>query len=150
MTKVECMQKTASYARIYIVSLIAVLITGCSYHRPSAVLTPPHEGHEQTQEKVSVRIKPLRDFECSHYFDNRLVSRGIQPVQLYIQNESEHYYVLDGREISLPIMGKRDIGAVYKKYCSTKLCLGICYDCILMEGVFTGLYYRYVVLCAGK
>ena len=35
--------------------------------------------------------------------------------QVYIQNNSDQYYVLDGQNISLPIMGKRDIGAVLYK-----------------------------------
>lgn len=92
-----------------------VLLAGCGYHRPQAVLTPPTEGQEQTIKDVLVRLKPLRDFECSYYFDNRLVSRGIQPIQLYIQNDSDRYYVLDGKEIALDLMGKRDVGAVLYK-----------------------------------
>jgi hypothetical protein len=79
------------------------------------VLAPPTEGQEKTIEKVLLRIKPLRDFECAYYFDNRLVSRGIQPIQLSIQNESEKYYVLNGQDISLPLLGKRDVGAVLYK-----------------------------------
>jgi hypothetical protein len=79
------------------------------------VLTPPTEGQEQTIKKVLVRTKLLRDFECSYYFDNRLVSHNIQPIQLYIQNDSDVYYVLNASDISLPLLGKRDVGAVLYK-----------------------------------
>ncbi|MDQ5890515.1 MAG: hypothetical protein QG604_389 [Candidatus Dependentiae bacterium] len=92
-----------------------VLLTGCGYHRPQAVLTPPTEGQDQTIKDVLVRIKPLRDFECSYYFDNRLVSRGIQPIQLFVQNDTDRYYVLDGKDITLDMLGKRDVGAVLYK-----------------------------------
>ncbi len=106
------MNKTMSFM-VLVTGII--LSTGCGYHRPQAVLTPPTEGQEKTIEKVLVRIKPLRDFECSYYFDNRLVSRGIQPIQMSIQNDSEKYYVLNGQDISLPLLGKRDAGAVLYK-----------------------------------
>ena len=113
--KVEFMENLAGQTRVYLACLVSVVLSGCSYHRPSAVLRPPHEGHESVQQKVRVRIKPLRDFECSHYFDNRLVTRGIQPIQLYLENDSEQYYVLNAQTISLPIMGKRDVGSVLYK-----------------------------------
>lgn len=112
--KVECMKKTAVQTRVYLACLVSVMLTGC-YHAPSAVLRPPHEGYESVQSQVRVRIKPLRDFECSHYFDNRLVTRGIQPIQLYVENDSDKYYTLDAQTISLPVMGKRDVGAVLYK-----------------------------------
>lgn len=109
------MDKTSRFRLAVLPILAALFMSGCSYHRPLAVLTPPHEGHEQIVENVSIRVKPLRDFECSHYFDNRLVSRGIQPIQVYVQNETDQYYVLDGQNVSLPLMGKRDVGAVLYK-----------------------------------
>lgn len=95
--------------------MLLTFLGACGYHRPQAVLSPPTEGQSQTQKEVLVRIKPLRDFECSYYFDNRLVSRGVQPLQLYIQNDSDRYYVLSGSDISLPLLGKRDVGSrLYK------------------------------------
>ena len=110
--KVESMNKPTSFM-VLVTGII--VFSGCGYHRPQAVLSPPTEGQEKIIEKVLMRIKPLRDFECSYYFDNRLVSRGIQPIQLCIQNNSEKYYVLNGEDISLPLMGKRDVGAVLYK-----------------------------------
>ncbi len=112
MMKVESMHKAINFT---VVLTGIVLLAGCGYHRPQAVLTPPNEGQDQTIKNVLVRLKPLRDFECSYYFDNRLVSRGIQPIQLYIQNDSDSYYVLDAKDISLDIMGKRDAGSVLYK-----------------------------------
>ena len=95
--------------------MLLTLLGGCGYHRPQAVLAPPTEGQSQTQKNVLVRIKPLRDFECSYYFDNRLVSRGVQPLQLYIQNDSDRYYVLSASDISIALLGKRDVGSrLYK------------------------------------
>lgn len=142
------MQKQALTARIYLGCVIALFLTGCSYHRPTAVLSPPHEGHEQTQSKVSVRIKPLRDFECSHYFDNRLVMRGIQPIQLYIQNDTDNYYVLDGQNISLPLMGKRDVGAVlYKNMVGRSLTWLFCSVAFLYQ-VFLPILVVDLLFCA--
>jgi len=92
-----------------------MLLVGCGYHRPKAVLPPPTEGQSQTISGVLMRVKPLRDFECSYYFDNRLVSRGIQPLQLYINNDTDSYFVLDGKDISLPLMGRRDVGGKFYK-----------------------------------
>ena len=90
-------------------------LSGCGYYRPQSVLTPPTEGQDQTIKEVLVRTKLLRDFECSYYFDNRLVSRNIQPIQLYLQNDSDLYYVLNAADISLPLLGKRDVGSVLYK-----------------------------------
>jgi hypothetical protein len=106
------MTKTMSFL---LLSAGIICLAGCGYYRPQAVLTPPTEGQEQTIKKVLVRTKLLRDFECSYYFDNRLVSHNIQPIQLYIQNDSDVYYVLNASDISLPLLGKRDVGAVLYK-----------------------------------
>lgn len=117
------MAQTSNIRLFFLPVIAAFFMTGCSYHRPLAVLAPPHEGHEQIVDNVSIRVKPLRDFECSHYFDNRLVSRGIQPIQVYIQNDTDQYYVLDGQNISLPVMGKRDVGAVLYKNIMARSCV---------------------------
>jgi len=103
--------RKAAHFTVFLTGLM--LLSGCGYHKPQAVLAPPTEGQDQTTGKVMMRVKPLRDFECSYYFDNRLISRGIQPLQLYIQNDSDTYYVLSGSDISLPILGKREVGAVF-------------------------------------
>lgn len=94
-----------------------IFFTGCGggYYKPQAVISPPTEGQEETQARVMVRVKPLRDFECSYYFDNRLVSRGIQPIQLFVENDSDSYYVLDAEDISFELLGKKDVGAVLYK-----------------------------------
>ena len=106
------------HARIFRYAFCLVTLVGCAfkgYHNPTVVLLPPHEGQEVTIDKVSIRIKPLRDFECAHFFDNRLVSRGVQPIQVYVQNNTETFYVLNGENISLPLLGKRSVGAVLYK-----------------------------------
>jgi len=100
----------------YFLGYIIVTITGCGYYRPTTMLRPPHEGLKQEIESVSICLKPLRDFECAHYFDHRLVSRArVQPLQVYIQNNSDKYYVLQGSHISVPILGKRSVGAILYK-----------------------------------
>jgi hypothetical protein len=108
--KVEDMEKGTFFTALFLV----FAISGC-YHRPQAVLTIPHEGQEQTQESVLVRCKTLADHECYHYFDNRILEHGVQPLQLYIQNDSDKYFVFTGKDISLPIMGKGDVGAMLYK-----------------------------------
>lgn len=79
------------------------------------MLRIPQEGQEKKISDVLVRIKVLRDFECAHYFDNRLVSQGLQPIQMYIQNDTDHFYILDGSNISVPLVGKRGVGAYLYK-----------------------------------
>ncbi|MGD1997560.1 MAG: hypothetical protein PVJ92_01455 [Candidatus Dependentiae bacterium] len=105
-------------SRLFGFIFLLLMTAGCSfkgYHNPTVVLLPPHEGQEVTIDDVSVRVKPLRDFECAHYFDNRMVSKGVQPIQVYIQNNTNTFYVLDGENVSLPLLGRRRVGAVLYK-----------------------------------
>lgn len=104
--------------RMFSLLFFLAVSVGCSfkgYHNPTVVLLPPHEGQELTIDDVSVRVKPLRDFECAHYFDNRMVSKGVQPIQIYIQNNTNTFYVLDGENVSLSLLGRRRVGAVLYK-----------------------------------
>lgn len=107
------MGKTKGVA-LFILSSIILGLSGC-YYRQTALLHPPHEGQDLSQKDISIRIKPLRDFECTHYFDSRLVTKGVQPIQVYIQNDSKKVLVLDATKLSAPLLGKHGIGAkMYK------------------------------------
>lgn len=103
----------------FFVFMAVVLLGGCSpfkgYYNPSVMLLPPHEGQEITNGNVSIRAKALRDFECAGFFDNRMIDKDVQPIQIYIQNNSDTFYVLDGASISVPLLGKRRVGAVLYK-----------------------------------
>jgi len=93
---------------------LVLFSSGC-YYRQLSLLHPPREGRDLSQKDVTVRIKELRDFECAHFFDSRLVTKGLQPIQIYIQNDSSKVFVLDATKLSVPLVGRRGVSAkVYK------------------------------------
>ncbi len=100
----------AKYRGVFFIPLFALFSQGCFLQHRDIVLVPPFEGAQKTVNDVSVRVRLLRDFECVSYFGKRLVSKGLQPIQLYIQNASNIEYTLNGEDIDLPLCGKRTVG----------------------------------------
>ena len=81
-----------------------ILITcffGCAKYNPKPLRAP--SGIIKQKEDLEVSKKIFSEKDCKSFFDRKLIERGYQPIQLYIKNNSDQVYVLNTKDITLPI-----------------------------------------------
>lgn len=83
--------------------LILVFLCGCASYKASPlnslssdiIQTFPAEG------SVVITAKAFNKADCKRYLDRDVISKGYQPIQLYIQNDSEKDYIFSLNRVSL-------------------------------------------------
>src|SRR5579885_1261634 len=86
-----------------LVSLPVFLFTGCASYNaaPLSHLTPDMiQSSPSKSEEVVIVAKAFDKADCKKYLDRDVLEKGYQPIQLYIQNNSEKKYVFSLNRIS--------------------------------------------------
>lgn len=90
----------------FFVILLAVSFTSCARYNASALSSvspewirdiPPSDG-------LIVAAKTFSKSECKRYLDRDVISKGFQPVQLYIENVSEKTYLFSTKRVNLTLV----------------------------------------------
>jgi hypothetical protein len=81
------------------------LFTGCASYNAISLNEPSLQEtllstNAQT-EKISIVAKRFNKTDCQRYLDRDVISKGYQPIQLYIQNNSKSNYVFSLHRVSL-------------------------------------------------
>jgi hypothetical protein len=78
---------------------LTVLTAGCASYKaaPLNALSTPNPAQD-----VTVTAKAFNVCDCERYLDRNILSAGYQPVQLYIENNSDADYVFSLSRFSLP------------------------------------------------
>ncbi len=82
-------------------SFLIISFSGCAKYKPHALLEPTGNYIEKDNVKASTAL--LTDKDCKYYFSKEIIKAGFQPVQIYIENNSNERLVLDALNINLPI-----------------------------------------------
>lgn len=85
---------------IPIISIITFVVKKPETYHPHIVPTLIHEHPFLAHESLTIETKAYTADESRLYLDRNLLSRGFQPIQVTIQNNSPHTWIVDG--ISLP------------------------------------------------
>ena len=93
-------QKNSYFSTILAVVLF-VLISGCAKYSPKPLRIP--SGVVKQNGDIEVSKKIFSEADSKRFFDRKLIARGYQPIQLYIKNNSDKIYVLNSRDIALPL-----------------------------------------------
>jgi hypothetical protein len=89
--------------------LFTIFLSGCARYNPKP-LTKPDGTMDQIEERnIKIIKKELAERDNRKFFDRKLIARGYQPIQLYIQNNSNHILTLDSDNISLPLETEKDV-----------------------------------------
>lgn len=95
-----------SKKRIYLVPSILLLlsVTSCASYSASPLCNPsPDLIHTATGNDGIIAVsKTFSKEDCNRFLDRDVISEGYQPVQLYIQNDSNKSYIFSLNRISLP------------------------------------------------
>lgn len=87
--------------------MVLFLIGGCAKYRPHHLKQPADFVIEQ--ENVVLKAELLSNEDCYYYFSRRAVSKGYQPVQLSVRNNSSQTYILNAENIDLPIASRETV-----------------------------------------
>jgi hypothetical protein len=97
--------KIKAFPRIAIVSAL-VLLSGCASYRASSLDSLSgamiQSSSSKTNEQIMVSAKAFDPMDCKHYLGRNVLREGYQPVQLFIQNNSDKNYIVSLDRLSLP------------------------------------------------
>jgi hypothetical protein len=106
--------KTKLFPVIVISSTVALLLSGCASYHAASLNGLSSEVFTQSSTSASkagivIAAKALNKLECKRYFDRDVLKKGYQPVQLYIQNNSDMSYSFSLNRISLPCARSEEV-----------------------------------------
>lgn len=88
-------------------SALALLLsfTSCASYRASPLFIPFPDLIQPVSrgEKISIVSKAFTRNDCNIFLDRDVIAEGYQPIQIYIQNDSDRNYIFSLNRITLPI-----------------------------------------------
>lgn len=90
------------------VVLSVFVFTGCASYNAIALshLTPQITSNSRS---VAISSKAFTKADCKKYLDRDVISKGYQPVQIYLQNDTDHSYIFSPNRISLPCASAEEV-----------------------------------------
>lgn len=101
---------------------LAALLTGCASYQASALNTLSSDvvqtkTTEGKKHEVAIAAKAFNKADCKRYLDRDVISEGYQPVQLYIENDSDNSYAFSLNRIDVPVADYEEVA--HKVHTST-------------------------------
>jgi hypothetical protein len=84
-------------------------LLGCAKYKPHSFTKPVGPVVEKDDVKVVAQL--LSEADCTHYFSRRMLKKGYQPVQIYIQNKSDQSFVFDTATINMPVENRDHVAS---------------------------------------
>lgn len=90
---------------------IALGLTSCASYSASPLCNPSADLIQiaERNEGISVVSKTFTRSDCDRFLDRDVLAEGYQPIQLYIQNDSDKNYVFSLNRITLPIARPEEV-----------------------------------------
>jgi hypothetical protein len=90
-------------AKQFKISLLAltILLTGCASYNSQPLANAIFETADSKQDVVAM-AKTFDKADCKRYLDRDVIAEGYQPVQLYIQNNSDKNYIFSLNRMTIP------------------------------------------------
>ena len=90
--------------------LVSVLIlASCASYNASPLYDLGLLQTSAKEEEISIVSKTFTKADCKKFFDRNVIAKGYQPIQLYIQNNSNHSYSFSLNRISLPVAKSEEV-----------------------------------------
>jgi len=89
---------------------IATLLSGCASYRASSLgYLAPEATQSDSPKGVSVACKAFNHQDCKKYLDRDVLSKGYQPVQIAIHNNTNKSYLINANGIGLPLAKSEEV-----------------------------------------
>jgi len=88
-----------------------IFLSGCASYNASSLNTLTSEAVFSSVEKQDLIVvaKTFDPSDCKRYLDRNVIAEGYQPVQLYIENNSDKDYIFSLNRISLPFVRSEEV-----------------------------------------
>lgn len=114
-----------------IMSIVALFsISGCARYsaqplsRLKTVNPQKQDGSEKPEKAISLAYNVYDKWDCKKYLNRDVLSKGYQPVQITITNNSDRYINFSKENISLPTVSAADVA---KKVHTSTITRATCY-----------------------
>jgi len=93
------------------VSMLILTLSGCASYRAAPLNTLSSDVIQTYAggESVQISAKAFNKADCKKYLDRDVIAKGYQPVQLYIQNNSDKNYIFSLNRISVPVARPEEV-----------------------------------------
>ncbi|MBS0624849.1 MAG: hypothetical protein JSS32_02225 [Verrucomicrobia bacterium] len=90
---------------------MAASLSSCASYRASPLYNPAADlvQVDSKNEGVSIVSKTFTQYDCSKFLDRNVVAEGYQPIQIYIQNDSDKNYIFSLNRITLPVARPEEV-----------------------------------------
>lgn len=89
---------------------IVLMLTSCASYTAAPLCHPSPELVQAVNKgDVSVVSKTFSQEDCFRFLDRDVISQGYQPVQIYIENNTDSLYVFSLNRISMPVVKYQDV-----------------------------------------
>jgi len=87
-----------------LIGLITLLVSGCASYRAQTLskLSPQTAAYSEQKENITVSCKAFTKQDCERYLDRDVIAKGFQPIQITIENDSDHAIIFSKNNVSLP------------------------------------------------
>lgn len=96
-----------------VIILLLICQVGCASYRPVSlpILQPEFAPFsvKAKAEDITLSCKTFSVYDCERYLNRDAISKGFQPIQITIANESKKYLVFSEQGVSLPIIPAEDV-----------------------------------------
>lgn len=96
---------------IYSSLAFALALTSCASYSASPLCNPSPDLIQvaSRNEGISVASKAFNRADCNRFLDRDVLAEGYQPVQIYIQNDSDKNYIFSLNRITLPVARPEEV-----------------------------------------
>lgn len=104
--------KWASALSVGLLSTALIGLTGCASYRASTLSnlsTKVFNKQEQLKNDVFLVTKDFNEEDCERYLDRNVIKEGYQPVQVYIQNDTDNSYAFDLNNMNQTIASAEEV-----------------------------------------
>jgi hypothetical protein len=103
--------KTKKILFIFIALTFSLSLTSCASYSasplgnlsPDLILTAPKN------DGISVVSKTFTRDDCNRFLDRDVISQGYQPIQIFIQNDSDKNYIFSLNRLTLPVARPEEV-----------------------------------------
>lgn len=90
---------------------LATVFTSCASYSASPLCNPSPDliQTSSAKEGISVVSKTFSKLDCDQFLDRDVIAEGYQPIQIYIQNDSDKNYIFSLNRITLPVARPQEV-----------------------------------------
>jgi hypothetical protein len=99
------------FLKLLTLLLVFVHLTACASYKPATLdpLQPAFAPYSETVDDVTLSVKCFSSSDSKRFFDDDLIEKGFQPIQISILNESDKALLFSAQGIRLPLASPEEV-----------------------------------------